>query len=296
MFKGYCAALIVALVAVTHGMPAQADDLADQGRALLEAHRDAVVTVSIVIKLNIAGGGFAQDNETKTELTGTVIDESGLTVVSLSESDPSSLVTRMMGGRMQGMNISSEITDAKILMRDGSEVPMIIVLRDKDLDLAFLRPSEALEEPMAFVAMDGSSEASLLDQLFVVNRLGRVAGRAHSVSIERIEAVVNRPRRFYIPGKDPTNSGLGCPAFNTDGNLVGFMVLRAVGSGGGGGMMSMMQDGIAAIILPAEDVAEVALQAPSAEEVAAEVAADEEAAAAEEDTTEEDTAEESDTE
>jgi len=280
MIKGYCAAVIVAFVTVMGGGFAHADELAEKGRSLLDTHRDAVVTVAVVIQQQFSSGGMSQDDESKSEVTGTVIDASGLTVVALSETDPSALIESMMGSMMQDMNISSEITDAKILMRDGSEVPMRIVLRDKDLDLAFLRPTEALEEPMAFVALDGSTEAGLLDQLFVINRLGRVAGRAHSVSIERVESVVERPRRFYIPGKDPTNSGLGCPAFSADGSLVGFMVLRAVGSGGGGGMMSRMtgmQDGITAIILPAEDVAEIAVQAPSADE-----AAEEEAAAAEE--------------
>lgn len=282
MNKGFSAAAILVLAAAFNGGLAHADELADQGRALLESHRDAVVTISIVMKQQFSSGGMSQDDESKSEVTGTVIDATGLTVVALSETDPAALIQRLMGAQMQGMNITSEITDAKILMRDGSEVPVRVVLRDKDLDLAFLRPTEELDEPMAFVSLDETNEASLLDQLFVINRLGRVAGRAHAVAIERIESVVERPRRFYIPGKDPTNSGLGCPAFNTDGSLVGFMVLRAVGSGGGGGMMSRMtgmQDGVTAIILPAEDVAEIAAQAPTAEEAAAEDAATNEAEA-----------------
>ncbi len=270
MNRGKWAAMIVAAMLILGGGTASADELAVQGRALLDTHRDAVVTVSIVVKQQFSSGGMSQDDESKTEVTGTVIDASGLTVVALSETDPSALIQRMMGSMMQDMNISSEISDAKILMRDGSEIPVRIVLRDKDLDLAFLRPTEALEEPMDFVSLEGSSSAELLDQLFVINRLGKVAARAHAVAIERIECVVERPRRFYIPGKDPTNSGLGCPAFDTEGKLVGFMVLRAVGSGGGGGMMSMLgaaQDGIVPIVLPAEDVAEIAEQAPSVDEV-----------------------------
>jgi len=275
MIKEFGAVAMIVLAAAFNGGLAHADELADQGRALLESHRDAVVTISIVMKQQFSSGGMSQDDESQSEVTGTVIDATGLTVVALSETDPAALLQRLMGAQMQGMNITSEITSANILMRDGSEVPVRVVLRDKDLDLAFLRPTEELEEPMTFVPLDGISEAGLLDQLFVINRLGRVAGRSHAVSIERIEAVVERPRRFYIPGKDPTSSGLGCPAFSTDGNLVGFMVLRAVGSGGGGGMMSRMtgmQDGITPIILPAEDVVEIAAQAPTAEEAAAEEA------------------------
>ncbi len=278
MIKGYCAAAIVALVAVFGGGIAQADELADQGRALLETHRDAVVTISMVLKQQFSSGGMSQDDESKTDVTGTVIDASGLTVVALSETDPSALIESMMGGRMPDMNISSEVAEAKILMRDGSEVSMRIVLRDKDLDLAFLRPLETPEEPMTFVSLDGAVEAGLLDQLFVINRLGRVAARAHAVSIERVEAVVERPRRFYVPGKDPTNSGLGCPAFSTDGKVVGFMVLRAVSGGGGGGMMDA-QDNITPIILPAGDVAEIAAQAPTVDQVPEEAAAPEESEA-----------------
>ena len=286
MIRGCCVGLIVALAAVSS---AQADELAEQGRALLAKHQDAVVTISVVIKQQFSAGGMSQDDESKMEVTGTVIDESGLTVCALSETDPSGLMQRLMGSMMQDMNISSEVTEAKILMRDGSEVPVRVVLRDKDLDLAFLRPTEPLDEPMAFVDTSAPAEVDLLDQLFVLNRLGKVAARSYAVAIERIECVVERPRRFYIPGKDPTNSGLGCPAFDTDGNLVGFMVLRSMATGGGGGMMSMlggMQDGIAPIILPASDVTEIAAQAPSVDEVpdeSAESAEGEEEAPAEDD-------------
>lgn len=260
-------------------LPAGADEIAEAGRKLLEANKDAIVTVSVVSKQNFSGQGFQSDEESKTEITGTVIDPSGLTVVALSATDPTSVITQMMGDMMQDMNISSEITDAKILMQDGSEVPVQIVLRDKDLDLAFLRPVEPVASPMPAVDLASAAEAQLLDQLIVINRLGRVAGRTYGLSLERIEAVVERPRRFYIPGKDPTNSSLGCPSFTPDGKLVGILVLRTMAAGGGGGgMMSMLgnaQEGIAAIILPASDVAEVAAQAPQVGEAPVETGDDE---------------------
>ena len=36
--------------------------------------------------------------------------------------------------------METEVNDIKILLEDGAEVPAEIVLRDKDLDLAFIRP------------------------------------------------------------------------------------------------------------------------------------------------------------
>jgi hypothetical protein len=215
---------------------------------------------------------MSQDDESEVELTGTVIDETGLTVSSLSETDPSGIIKQLMGSMMGDMNITSEVTDAKILLPDGSEVPVRIVLRDPDLDLAFFRPVDPLDDALPFVSLESPGESQVLDQLFMINRLGRVAGREYSVSIERIEAVVQRPRRFYVPGQDPTSASLGCPAFDMDGNIVGFAVIRAMGTGGGGGMMSMlggMQDGLLPIILPASDVSEVAAQAPDVDEVPA---------------------------
>src|SRR2546422_5707095 len=124
---------------------------------------------------------------------------------------------------------------------DGAEIPAEIVLRDKDLDLAFIRPKTKPASPMPAVDLNKSVPAKVLDQVITLNRLGRAAGRAHSASVERISAVVQKPRTFYIPDSTMTTTGLGSPAFTPDGTLVGLVVMRTISGKGGGQSMNNMR-------------------------------------------------------
>lgn len=228
--------------------------LAEEGRAVFEKNREAVVTVKTILK--VSGGGGSQ--EQPMEVTGTVIDSNGLTVLSLSAVDPSDMMRKMYGEEME---ISAAVTDVKILQEGGEEIDSEIILRDKDRDLAFVRPREKQPEPMACVDMSAPGRPEIMDEVIALNRLGKVARRAYSASIERIEAIVDRPRTFYIPGKDPTNTGLGSPAFTRDGKFIGIGVIRAIKSQGGFNMFGGGQNAMV-IIMPAEDIQEAATQAP----------------------------------
>src|SRR5947199_177188 len=85
--------VILALVAA----PLRADDLAEKGRALFNKYQHAVVTVQLVLKSKFSvGGQGGQANESRQDVTGTVMDPSGLTVWSLSATDQT---TRLAHGR-----------------------------------------------------------------------------------------------------------------------------------------------------------------------------------------------------
>ena len=245
---------------------ASGDEAAERGRAILDEHRDAVVTISLVLQQRMSFPGTpSRSEETKSEATGTVIGPDGLTVLSLSETDPTALLKAMMGpSAPQGLQLETEIVDVRIMLRDGTEIPAEVILRDNDLDMAFVRPVEKQDLTFAFVDLAVDSEPKILDQLISLNRLGKVAGRAHSASIERVDAIVKRPRTFYIPGSDPTNTSLGCPAFDLDGKIVGFFLMRAIHSEGGGGrsMFGGSSDTVRVIILPARDIRDAAAQVP----------------------------------
>ncbi len=135
-------------------------------------------------------------------------------------------------------------------------------MRDKDLDLAFIRPKAKPASPMAAIDLAKSAPAQLLDQVITLNRLNSAAGRAYAASVERVSAVMQKPRTFYIPDSTMTSTTLGSPAFALDGKLVGVMVMRAVSSKGGGSRN--YRDNMTTIILPAEDILKAAKQAPEA--------------------------------
>jgi S1-C subfamily serine protease len=161
--------------------------------------------------------------------------------------------------------METELTDVKILLDDGTELSAEVVLRDKDLDLAFIRPKSKPASPMAAVDFGSGTKADVLDQVITLNRLGKAAGRAYSASVERINAVIQKPRTFYIPDSNMTSTGLGSPAFGLDGKILGVFVMRTVsGKGGGMSMNNGRPDGMTSIILPADDVFKAAKQAPEA--------------------------------
>ncbi|MCI0541393.1 MAG: serine protease [Verrucomicrobiales bacterium] len=277
--------LLSSLIAASFGcvlaFPVGAQDLATKGREVFNKHQSSVVTVLLVVKTKMAVPGLAglggDARESKEEVTGTVIDESGLTAVALSSTDPTGMLQGMMGslGDLGGdgeesfkFKMDSEVTDVKLLTGDGTELPAEIVLRDKDLDLAFVRPKSKPATPMPALDLANSAKVDVLDEIIAINRLGKATGRAYAAAIERISAVVKRPRLFYVPGGGATMTGLGSPAFTPDGKLVGLFVMRTVKSGGGGMSLFSMPAGMTPMILPAEDVKKIAAQVPAMKEEA----------------------------
>ncbi len=229
--------------------PAGADPVAEKGRDISKKFQRAVVTVQDSVKATAAGG---RSGEFNLEITGTVIDPSGLTVVALSSCDPYELRRRMT----PDFNVESEVANVRILV-DDTDVPAEVVLRDRDLDLAFIRPKTKPATPMPAVDLTNAGSAQVLDEVITLNRLARVASRAYSASVERITAVVQKPRTFYIPDSTMTATASGSPAFTLEGKVIGVFVMRAIS-----GVSDTRESPVTAIILPAEDILKQAKQAP----------------------------------
>ena len=227
----------------------------------------------ITMQMSMAGMG-TRNEELKTEVTGTVLDATGLTVVALSSFDQSAIMENFGGmGDDEEFKMTAVVGSAKIALDDGTEVSAKVVLRDKDLDLAFLRPEAKQEKPFAFVDLAQSAAPQILDEVIMLNRLGKVANRAYSASVHRIEAVVEKPRLVYIPGSTESSAGLGSPAFTLDGKAVGLCFLRSVKSTDGGmGMFGGGDENVTAVLLPAADIIEQAKQAPEEAEKQPELA------------------------
>src|SRR5438128_1466674 len=103
-----------------------ADELAEKGRAIFKANQRSVVTVQLVVKTKFSMSGVGgQSNEARQDATGTVLSPSGLTVLSLSATDPGQLMQSMMGGggdEDSKFKMDTELSDVKILLDDGTEV------------------------------------------------------------------------------------------------------------------------------------------------------------------------------
>ena len=264
--------LTAVLVGITAFLPMPTTPAhAQEGRAaireMVKKWQDAVVNVRVVLKVRMSMAGREMNSSDESvDTVGTVIDPSGLTVLSLSALNPGAMMNKLMSSAGTGQDqigLTSEPTDVKIRMSDGREVAARIVLRDEDLDLAFLRPTVAPDKPLTAVNLAEGGKPSMLDEVVVLSRLGRVGGWTPSASLHNIGAVIEKPRTFYVLGG--ATGGTGTPAFLPNGRIVGLLTMRQVDPGRAS-MMSMMGGteglGLLAVILPAADVLEIASQAP----------------------------------
>jgi S1-C subfamily serine protease len=247
---------------------AHAQDDRAAAREVVKRWQDAIVNVRVVLKMRMSmSGREMQSMDEPVDTVGTVIDPSGLTVLSLSSLNPGAMMNKIIGGMAGGqerLDIGSEPTDLKIRTADGREVTAKIVLRDEDLDLAFIRPATKPEKPMVAVNLSDPARPALLDPVVILSRLGRVGGWTPAAKMEAIGAIIEKPRTFYVI-ENGIAGGMGTPAFTPSGKVVGLLTLRSVQSGRVG-MMAMMggpeQLGLLPVILPAGDVLEIAKQAP----------------------------------
>ncbi len=179
---------VVAAAIALGGASAVAQD-ADRtaARALVTKWQGAIVNVRVVLKMRMSvGGREMQSMDDSVESVGTVIDPSGLTVMSLGSLNPGAMMNKLMTGGSSGqerVDFGSEPTEVKIRLADGREIPAKIVLRDEDLDLAFIRPTVKPEKPLIAVDLSDDARPALLQQVVVLSRLGRVGGWTPSASL-----------------------------------------------------------------------------------------------------------------
>jgi S1-C subfamily serine protease len=234
-------------------------------REVAKKWQDAIVNVRVSLKVRMSvGGREVQSMDDTVEAVATVIDPSGLTVMSLSSLDPGAMMSRIIGASQQGddkMSIASEPTDVRIRLADGKEIPATIVLRDQDLDLAFIRPTTKPAAPLTAIDLADGGTPTVLEELVVLGRLGRVGSWVPSAILYSVAAIMQRPRTFFVLNGP---AGTGMPAFQANGKVVGLMTIRQVDPGRMSmfGMMGGTEGaGVIPVVLPAADVLEIAKQA-----------------------------------
>lgn len=253
---------LIALLTLTSALvcPALAADpaLTAAARKLFEEKQDCVLWISAVAKTTFTsdsssdGGRNIPDQENKVEALGTVIDPTGLVITSLSQIDPA----RMVAGRqVRGMKIDavSTLKEVKATLADGTEIPAEVVMKDVDLDFAFIRlkmdSKEARGVTLKSVDLKNSGTGNMLDSTITITRMDEVLNRVAAVNLGEINMITKKPRVFLRAG-----GGMGgCPTFLADGKLLGITTARLVKNRNPVG-----------VILPASDIQEIAEQARTA--------------------------------
>jgi S1-C subfamily serine protease len=256
--------VVLLFAAISSGLSAApaADPSIVAAKTVLAAHRDSVLWISGVCKLTITTEGDADqpvnipDQERKVEALGTVIGTNGLLVTALSGIDPAREVSGReipaAGGRVR-LEASSVLREVKIVMTDGVEVPAEVVMKDVDLDLAFLQAKRDSKEfkSVTFKAVDlkDSADVAIADEVISVSRGDDMLGRQPAVLSGQVNVLMDKPRAFIRA----SSAGIGTPTFNLVGKVVGIGVVR-----------SSKEKRSVVVLIPAADVEEIAEQAQNA--------------------------------
>lgn len=253
-----------AFLATSVGAISAEETLPAATKRIFNENKDSVVWVSTVAKISIGTSDSKTpmnipDQERKFETLGTVIDSSGLVIAALSAIDPSKELTgrevNTPSGRVK-LDASATLKEVKIVLPDGTEVPSDVVMKDSDLDLAFIKAradsKEAKGATFKAVNLKNSAVGGIADDVVTVVRMDELLNRQPGVQGGQIIAITQKPRAFLRV----SGTGLGCPTFAMDGRLLGINVARSA--------REKMPVGV---LIPSADVLEIAEQAKTAKPV-----------------------------
>lgn len=249
------AVLLFALaLIVPAGLNAMPESEAKVGRDLVNRSANSIMGVEMVVTMKMTmGDRVMPPREIKVDINGTVLNAAGLTVTSLAAIDPRAQIEAVragMGPAGARMEISeSDFKEVKLRLADGSEVPARVVLKDSDLDLAFIAPElspTADKHEYTPVKLTDPAEGTVLSTYFVIGRVSKALQRVPTVRPTLVIGIVEKPRRLYLV----SDQQLGCPVFDLQGRVLG-VCLHHLSNGRSNGI----------IVLPAADLAEIAQQA-----------------------------------
>ena len=171
-------------------------------RKLLKDHANCVTWVSVTVRLELSAGGRSiPPQEQKLEALGTIIAEDGLTVLSLNKVDPTANILSRL--RTPGASVNVNYTEVMLLMQDGTEVPAKLLLKDVDLDLAFVLPIKERQEEYNDVVfsqvpqkVSKENQPIILDEVVSIGKLKQTLYRQSTLRRGWVNAVIEKPRKY----------------------------------------------------------------------------------------------------
>ena len=258
---------VTTLIVLLGAAAATAADVAPQARDILSRARNSLITISALCKLDMGGSGLPArmgrlGEAQESNCGGLVIDASGLTVVSYAALNPmerlAGALKLRMGGDGEAIKAKAELSRIQMRLEDGTEVPARLVLKDKELDLAFLvpDPKEGDKVPQfSPVKLSVAAGVKELDDVVAISRHGKDLGYQPIVAVGQVASLITKPRVMYDLS---AATRPGSPVFLPDGRLLGV----TINFSGGEGLASLAAR--EALVLPAAEIAKLADQARKA--------------------------------
>lgn len=237
--------------ALTASLSAATEAEAIAGREIVKKNADMIVSVELVVNSGAGGRGGRGSSEQKLEVNGTVIAPNGLTVTSLVAIDP-----RVGRGRGNSDNSDTEFKEVKLRLADNTEIPAMVVLKDAELDVAFIAPivGTGPAKTYPYLNLEDAGKAEVLGTYFDMTRLPKNMQRTPVIQVVSVLGLIEKPRRVILT----TDQTIGCPVFDIKGKPLGIALYYISNNAA-----------IQYVVVPAEDIVEMAKQAANVKAVPA---------------------------
>ncbi len=210
--------------------PARAGEASSQLARLLAAKAPTVVAVRLVLKTEMKFGGNAQDQESRLEMEGTVVDPGGLVMIANTALSPSRMFA-LMGQAMEGAEITSTPTDIKVVLgAEEKEYGAFLAATDSKVDLAFVQIEGLGDRRLPAVEFGDAVRPAVGDSLAVVSRLAKGFDAAPYLELAQVVGEIAKPRQAWVIDGAAI---FGLPAYELDGRLAGVLTTLESGVAGG---------------------------------------------------------------
>jgi S1-C subfamily serine protease len=223
-------ALAIPFLALAVGIAPRGGACAEETAAsvVLARRAPSIVHVKYVLKSTFSFGGQSQENESRRELAGVLVDETGLVMVSAS----------FFGSRSTSW-MKASASDLKVVFgTDPKEHEAVLVAQDTNVDLAFVKVLDLEGRAVTPVDLSKGGEVRIGMPLFQVMRKDASFDFAPVVGTGYVTARVEKPRPLWGLAGDARFPGL--PLYDATGAVLGIVTRQWGAEGGeeGGGRAS----------------------------------------------------------
>lgn len=191
----------------------------EDARKVYTDNISSVVSIRGILKINITMKGNPAGSKEKNLISNGVVVSDGLVLVAYRTIKPS-----LEAKGQANIQLSSELSELKIVDASGEEYDAKLVLHDVDLGLAFVAINPKNEKSKSFklkpVTFTKGAEVKILDDLLSLGRLPESLRSAGIANIGSITSIIKRPRTLYMV----KSLSMSNPIFNQKGECIGFTV------------------------------------------------------------------------
>lgn len=197
-------------------------------RALAPKLSPAIIELHVVVSSKMTFQGRTMPREQRLDRAATVVTPAGLAVTALSGIDPSAMQESILAryAQLRGKIQLGETGYKEVKMRlsDGTEIPARVVLKDVDLDLAFVAPlpDPAAKRVYACVSLQHEATPAVLEDCFFIAHSTQATGRIPILLPSVVSGITNKPHRLYLISAFAP----GVALFDLQGRILGLCVAQ----------------------------------------------------------------------